>query len=62
MSRPAAALILAALLLAGCSWDEILGTASRTARNVCAEASNCTVYDDGEPVKRGTLDPWDTKR
>jgi hypothetical protein len=55
-------LMLVALPLASCGWDDILGTASRTARNVCAEAPNCTVYDKGEPVSKDTLYPWDTKR
>lgn len=52
----------ALLLLGACSWNEIRGTASRTVRNVCANAPNCTVYEDGEAVKKGGLDPWDTQR
>ena len=59
--RPALA-ALALLLLAACSWDEVVGTASRTVRNVCANAPNCTVYKEGEPVSKGDLDPWDTGR
>jgi hypothetical protein len=31
-------------------------------RNVCANAPDCTVYQDGEAVKEDTLEPWDTKR
>lgn len=52
----------ALLLLAACSWDEVKGTASRTARNVCANAPNCTVYEEGEAVPKDKLDPWETKR
>ena len=56
--------ILAALLLLplpGCSYDEVVGTASRALRNICAHAPNCTTYDeDGEKNKE--LEPWDTKR
>jgi outer membrane biogenesis lipoprotein LolB len=63
-SRPTLAVLaaLALLLLAACSWDEVRGTASRTVRNVCANAPNCTVYEEGEPAQKGGLDPWDTKR
>lgn len=50
------------LLPAACSWEEFRETASRTVRNVCANAPSCTVYDEGEPVKKDGLDPWDTKR
>lgn len=56
--------IVAAVLLLplpGCSYDDLVGTASRTLRNVCAQAPNCTTYDEnGEKNKE--LDPWDTKR
>ena len=56
-------LCLEALLrLAACSWDEVAGTASRTVRNACANARNCTVYEEGEPVKKDHLDPWDARR
>jgi hypothetical protein len=49
------------LPLPGCSYDELVGTASRTLRNVCAQAPNCTAYDEnGE--KNKALDPWDTRR
>ena len=57
-----AACLAALLLLSACSWDEIRGTASRTARNACANAPNCTVYEGGEAVGKDTLDPWDTRR
>ncbi len=40
-------------MLAACSWEEVRETASRTARNVCADTSSCTVYEEGEPVKTG---------
>lgn len=51
------------LLLPGaCSWDEVRGTASRTVRNVCANAPTCTVYENGEAIKKDRLDPWDTRR
>jgi hypothetical protein len=49
------------LTLSACSYDELIGTASRTLRNVCAQAPNCTTYDEnGERNKE--LDPFDTKR
>jgi hypothetical protein len=54
------ALAATVLLLGGCSADEVIGTASRTVRNICANAPNCTVYDEaGEPDK--DPGPWDTK-
>lgn len=54
-------LALFLLPLPGCSYDELVGTASRTLRNVCAQASNCTTYDEnGEKNKE--LEPWDTRR
>ena len=56
MKRLSILLALAALL-AGCSWDEVLGTAGRTAKNVCTNAPNCTVYgEDGQARKE--WDPW----
>ena len=67
MTRPRFALVAAALLLplplilSACSYDEVIGTASRTLRNVCAQAPNCTTYDEtGEKNKE--LDPFDTQR
>lgn len=61
--RPALAALAVLFLLPGaCSWDEVRGTASRTVRNVCANAPNCTVYEDGEAIKKDSLDPWDTRR
>jgi hypothetical protein len=60
--RPAFAAFAALLLLGACSWNEVVGTASRTVRNICANAPSCTVYEEGEPVKKDGLDPWDTKR
>ena len=49
------------LALPGCSADELIGAASRTVRNICVNAPNCTAYnEDGEPIRES--DPWDTKR
>lgn len=63
MARRSALAALALLMLVGaCSWEIVRGTASRTVRNVCANAPDCTVYQDGEAVKEDTLEPWDTKR
>ena len=63
-SHPALGALAALVLLlpAACSWNEVIGTASRTVRNVCANAPNCTVYEEGEPGQKGGLDPWDSKR
>lgn len=60
--RPALVALAALSMLAACSWEEVRETASRTARNVCADTSSCTVYEEGEPVKTDGLDPWDTRR
>jgi hypothetical protein len=63
MTKPRCLACLALLLLAlaACSQEELTGTASRTLRNVCAGASNCTVYGEDGQAQKG-LDPWDTKR
>jgi len=59
--RISIAIVLLLLPLPGCSYDEVVGTASRTLRNICARAPNCTTYDeDGEKNKE--LDPWDRQR
>lgn len=60
-SRRLIAAALLATALAGCSKVELIGSASRTVRNVCANAPNCTVYDADGQADRG-LDPWDTRR
>lgn len=60
--RPVLLALAALTILAACSWEEFRETASRTVRNVCANAPSCTVYDAGEPVKKDGLDPWDTGR
>ena len=59
---PYAAILLSAGIVAACSGIDWLGTASRTVRNVCANAENCTVYEEGEAAPKDTLGPWDTKR
>ena len=56
------AAVAALLLLGACSRDEVIGAASRTVRNICANAPGCTVYDEDGAVKKGELNPWDTKR
>jgi hypothetical protein len=58
------ALTAIALLLSAtvaCSREELTGTASRTVRNVCANAPNCTVYGEDGAAQSG-INPWDTRR